>query len=134
MSISSNCEDNDGDGEIDGGNANIYFDERYQDEGLGSRAFEIPDGEEEIALTDEELDIVRDLASQKEDIILAAVDLIFEQNNPSKLYIDTIYPGFKQQTGEFIEFELGGKGDNAWTNKFFSENTTDSTADNLLYH
>jgi hypothetical protein len=121
-----NGEDNDGDGEIDGGNANIYFDERYQDEGLGSRAFEIPDGEEEIALTDEELDIVRDLASQKEDIILAAIDLIFEQNNPSKLYIDTIYPGFKQQTGEFIEFELGGKGDNAWTNKFFSENTTDS--------
>ena len=46
-----NGEDNDGDGEIDGGNANIYFDERYQDEGLGSRAFEIPDGEEEIALT-----------------------------------------------------------------------------------
>ena len=119
-------EDNDGDGEVDGGNANIYFDERYQQEGLDARQFEIPDNEEKIELNDDEMSIVRDLASRKEDLILDAIDRLFKLNNPKKRYLDTIYPGFKQETGQFIEEELGGRGDDAWTYKFFKENTTDS--------
>ena len=119
-------EDNDGDGEVDGGNANIYFDPRYKDEGLNKRAFTFEPEEDQIELSEEQKDIVRDLASQKEDIIKAAIERLFNENNPAKLYIDTIYPGFKQETGEFIEFELGGKGDNAWTHKFFSKQETDS--------
>lgn len=118
--------DNDGDGEIDGGNANIYFDPRYKDEGLNARDFEIPEGEEEIELDQDDKNIIRDLASEKPDLIKAAIDEIFNQNNPRKYYIDTIYPGFRQETRQFIEFELGGKGDDAWTHKFFSEDETGS--------
>jgi len=121
-----NGEDNDGDGEVDGGNANIYFDERYQQEGLDARQFEIPDNEEKVELDEDEMSIVRDLASRKEDLILDAIERLFKLNNPKKRYIDTIYPGFKQETGQFIEEELGGRGDDAWTYKFFKENTTDS--------
>jgi len=118
--------DNDGDGEVDGGNANIYFDERYQQEGLDARQFEIPDTEEKVELDDDEMSIVRDLASRKEDLILAAIDRLFKMNNSKKVYLETIYPGFKQETGQFLEEELGGRGDDAWTYKFFKEDTTES--------
>lgn len=118
--------DNDGDGEVDGGNANIYFDPRYKEEGLNTRDFTFEPEEEQIELTEDQKDIIRDLASEKEDLITAALERLFEQNNPSRLYTDTIYPGFKQETGQYIEFELGGRGDDAWTHKFFSKNETDS--------
>lgn len=122
-----NGEDNDGDGEPDPGNANIYFDERYAQEGLDQRNFAVPKtDDEEINLTNEEMNIVRDLQSQKPDIIKAAIAAIFDSNLPKKLYTETIYRGFKQETGKFIEEELGGKGDNSWTFKFFNKNETDS--------
>ena len=118
--------DNDGDGEPDPGNANIYFDSKYASEGLNGRDFEIGEQEEKIDLTDQELDIIRDLASGKEDIVLGAIDRLFALNNPAKQYIDRIYPGYKQETGQFIEFDLGGRGDDAWTHKFFSKEETSS--------
>jgi hypothetical protein len=119
-------EDLDDDGEADGGAANIYFSPRYQTEGLENRPFSLEANEEEVNLDPDAGSIIEDLGSEKPDIIEAAILRIFAEGKPAKYYQDTIYKGYKQMWGSFIEYDLGGTGPDSWTESYYNGVTGDN--------
>ena len=117
--------DNDGDGEPDGGNANIYFDPRYAEEGASADPERFnPVGEEEIELSKDDLEIIQKLASGKDDLIESGIEELFQMSNARKHYIDVIYPGYKKQQQSYIEETLGIDGKNNWVEAYFSDGDT----------
>jgi len=116
--------DADGDGEPDPGNANIYFDPRYSEEGLRAdpERFD-PAGvdDDDLELSEDDLDIIEKLASGRDDLITAGIEELFEMSNARTHYIKVIYPGYKKVNSSFIEQTLGIDGKNDWVTSYYLE-------------
>jgi len=85
------------------GAANVHFDDRYKNEGVEGRNWtETP---ERVDLIDDDIDLIQRLAVGDEEIRLEAVNEILEKNNPRRYYTETIYPGYLQEIGTYIDLD-----------------------------
>lgn len=113
-----------GENEDDEGAANIHFDRQYEDEGLGGRQWtETP---ENVELEDDDIDIIERLASGEEDIIVNAIRDLMEKSNPQNYYTNTIYPGYNQRIGTYIDLDENAIGENTVENIVNGQGPDDS--------
>lgn len=97
-----------GDGtEAHPGNANIYFDPRYQPEGLGrERHIQVGDIDSDVELTDEEENIITMLQSNNDDQINQAITIISNSPDPIGSW-ETIYAGYHTRgAGRWLDEDL----------------------------
>ena len=97
-----------GDGtEANPGNANIYFDPRYQPEGLGrERNIPVGDIDSDVELTDDEERIVTMLQSNNDAQIREAIGLIAASPNPTSMW-ENIYAGYHTRgAGRWLDEDL----------------------------
>lgn len=106
-----------GDGEDLEGNANITFDGRYRNEGLGGRNMEITP--EQTELDDADRDLITRMADDREDIARAAIEELGANADTQGYWQDKIYRGFRQEMGKYPDL-------------FYTENDNDILENYLL--
>jgi hypothetical protein len=87
----------------------IYFDKRYEPEGISGRNIPVGDLDSEATLTDDEEEILSNLRSTDDTQINSAISSILELDDPVDSYI-RIYRKYSRQNNTSLDEELSNDG------------------------